>query len=735
MASQNPTEKSSIHSLPIPGADADIERAHEPESPPTGRQIHGFQWFLVVVAVLSSMFMYSLDGTIVADLVPSIANEFHAVPLLPWLSVGFMVGSIVTVLPLGKLYGKYNAKHLYLISVVIFLAASALCGAAPNMSAMIVGRVLLGMAGNGIYFGILTLLSVHTDDTERPMYLSMVGLIWGVGTVLGPVVGGGFDKVNWRWAFYLNLIIGGLFAPVYVFLLPAFDPSPSTSFVARGKNFDLLGATLSIASILCLVMAINFGNALYAWDSAPIIVLFVLAGVFLILFAIQQKLALFTTKSERMFPAHLLRSKEACLLFVAAAGCNAAGFLPVYYIPVYFQFSRGDNALEAAVRLLPLIIVLSATIMAQGFFMSKLGYYQPWYLVGGALLLVGDVLLSRIDENTNVANIYGYEILVAIGAGAFIQAGYATIQTVVPASDTSYAIAFMMLAQFIGIVFGLSIGGAIFINTALSSLRSLLPLLSEADLRVVISGTSSNAIELIPVALRDDAVAAIVGSLRKLFIPAYVAAAVALVVSVFINIADVILELLDGKEVHNNQYELQISDSTRQVAQELYNDDGIDAEYIHIYIHCMEKIDALHSGRAVHSDIKPDVFMNCASVMIDFSSSWSWEDGKDEPCLDPFRRRQGPTTFESRSKGERDGFRCEHNGDDLLSHPNPGVVYVQESRSHFRDPTLRDRVPFLRDCPRCQQAVKEIISSADMSKLEQAEREAEMTTVQIVSTE
>jgi MFS family permease len=151
------------------------------------------------------MFMYSLDGTIVADLVPSISNEFHAVPLLPWLSVGFMVGSIVTVLPLGKLYGKYNAKHLYLISVVIFLAASALCGAAPNMSAMIVGRVLLGMAGNGIYFGILTLLSVYTDDNERPTYLSLVGLIWGVGTVLGPVVGGGFDKVNWRWAFYLNL--------------------------------------------------------------------------------------------------------------------------------------------------------------------------------------------------------------------------------------------------------------------------------------------------------------------------------------------------------------------------------------------------------------------------------------------------------------------------------------------------------------------------------------------------
>lgn len=152
-------------------------------------------------------------------------------------------------------------------------------------------------------------------------------------------------------------------------------------------------------------MAINFGNALYAWDSAPIIVLFVLSGAILLLFIIQQKFAFLTTKSERMFPTHLLRNKEACLLFVAAAGCNAASFLPVYYIPVYFQFSRGDTALEAAVRLLPLIILLSATIMAQGFLMSKLGYYQPWYLVGGALLLAGDVLLCEFYLDLHV--LYG----------------------------------------------------------------------------------------------------------------------------------------------------------------------------------------------------------------------------------------------------------------------------------------------------------------------------------------
>lgn len=155
------------------------------------------------------MFIYSLDNTITADLTPEIVNAFGSVPLLPWLSVGFMAGAVVVLLPVGKLYTKFNAKWLYIANLVVFLAASALCGAAPNMNAMIVGRVFLGVAGNGMYCGILTLLSTYTEEKERPGYLSLIGFVWGIGTVLGPVVGGAFAKVDWRWSFYINLIIGG----------------------------------------------------------------------------------------------------------------------------------------------------------------------------------------------------------------------------------------------------------------------------------------------------------------------------------------------------------------------------------------------------------------------------------------------------------------------------------------------------------------------------------------------
>jgi MFS family permease len=153
-----------------------------------------------VIATLISVFLYALDNTVVADIVPAIVNDFDRVSDLPWLSVGFALGGITLAMPFGKLFGLCDAKWLYITCVVIFMDASALCGAAPNMDAEIVGRVLAGAGGNGMYLGVLTLLLVNTSDTERPVYLSLVGVFFGVGTVLGPIIGGGFEKYTWRWA-------------------------------------------------------------------------------------------------------------------------------------------------------------------------------------------------------------------------------------------------------------------------------------------------------------------------------------------------------------------------------------------------------------------------------------------------------------------------------------------------------------------------------------------------------
>ncbi|KAH6846935.1 major facilitator superfamily domain-containing protein [Chaetomium sp. MPI-CAGE-AT-0009] len=498
------------------------------------RQIHGVLWALVVVAILSSIFLYSLDNTVVADITPAVVNAFGDALKLPWLSVGFLLGGAAVVLPFGRLFGLFDAKWLYILSALLFNIGSALCGAAPNMDALIIGRVLAGMGGNGMYLGVMTLLSVNTSDRERPGYLSFVGLVWGIGTVLGPVVGGAFveSSATWRWAFYINLCVAGLCAPVYLLWIPSFKPRQGTNALTLAREFDIVGTVLSMGAIVTLIMATNLGGALYAWNSGQIIALFVVSIVLFIAFGIQQTYTIFTSLTGRIFPTQFMRNWNAVLLFCTAAAVNTAGFVPIYYVPLYFQFTRGDSAITAAVRLLPLIFVLSAAILANGHLMARFSYFQPWYIFGSVLTLVGGVMLSRIDTNTPEGQIYGFEVLVGIGTGCFIQAGYAVIQAVTPPAEMAYAISFMMLAQLSGIALGLAISGAVFVNDAIANLTAVLPGVSREQLQMAISGTSGEYLRSLSEELRSAATDAIVAALRKVFIPVYVAAAFSLVLSV-----------------------------------------------------------------------------------------------------------------------------------------------------------------------------------------------------------
>ena len=178
------------------------------------------QWALSYTAMLSTTFLFALDNTIVsgtatiysifhladilnlqvADIQPAIIHNLTQIELLPWVGTGFALGTMV-VLPLSKAYGIFSIRGLYVANIVLFEVGSALCGAAPNMNAMILGRVIAGVGGAGLYLGMLNLIAINTLENERPAYMGGTGVIWGAGTILGPVIGGAFadSSATWRW--------------------------------------------------------------------------------------------------------------------------------------------------------------------------------------------------------------------------------------------------------------------------------------------------------------------------------------------------------------------------------------------------------------------------------------------------------------------------------------------------------------------------------------------------------
>jgi MFS family permease len=166
-------------------------------------------------------------------------------------------------------------------------------------------------------------ISVNTSEQERPKYMGYTGLSWGAGFVLGPVIGGAFaqSSATWRWAFYINLVLFGVFAPIIVFMVPSWDPKKeeNLSFTARGIKMDWLGTVLEVGACIAGVMAISFGGTIYLWNSGQTIGLFVTSGVLFILFALQQTYCILTTEDERIFPVQFMWHKDMLLLWLITA--------------------------------------------------------------------------------------------------------------------------------------------------------------------------------------------------------------------------------------------------------------------------------------------------------------------------------------------------------------------------------------------------------------------------------
>ncbi|KAK0724661.1 putative MFS drug efflux transporter [Lasiosphaeris hirsuta] len=487
--------------------------------------------------MLSSIFLYALDNTVVAAVQPIIVTEFGHIEKLPWLSVSFLLSATATNMVWGRIYSHYSAKWFYIFNVALFEVGSALCGAAPNIDALIIGRAICGVSGSGLYVGVMTLIAVTTSMAERPLYIAGTGLTWGLGIILGPIIGGGFSEssVGWRWAFYINLFIGAVCAPAYVFLLPSVDPCPGVPYRTRAKEMDYVGAVLLMGGLTCFVLAINWGGVTYPWESARIVALFVTSGVLFILLGTQQVWTLFTTVARRIIPVQFFKSKTVLMLFSITAASGAAAFIPIYFVPLFFQFTRGDGALQAGVRLLPLIIVMVVTIFANGALMAKFGYYMPWYLVGGVLTVAGSALMYTVKQETTEAAIYGYQVLMGVGVGMFLQASFSVAQAVVEPASVPSAVGFITLAQFLGITMALAIGNSVFLNGSEKGISQIagLPEMSRAQIQAAIEGTSNEFVKSLSPELREQISAAVVKAIGETYILVVAAGALVATLSLF----------------------------------------------------------------------------------------------------------------------------------------------------------------------------------------------------------
>ncbi|KAK0611991.1 major facilitator superfamily domain-containing protein [Immersiella caudata] len=486
------------------------------------RSIQGFRWILICASIYLTAFLYGLDTTIAADIQGPVIEAFGQIDKLAWIGAGFALGSIAVLLFVGSLLNNFNMKLVYVGGLLMFEVGSVICGAAPNMNALIVGRVIAGTGGSGIYLGALNYFSCLTIPAERGLYIGLCGLHWGLGAVLGPVIGGAFaqSSATWRWAFYINLVIGAVVAPIFLFILPTIHPAKGKPIRSRLATIDFLGHFLVAATWALFTVAFSFAGIQWPWSDGRSIALVVVFGVLLLATIFQQYFTILTTVATRAVPGHLLPSRTQVLLMTGTAASSATLFTVVYFIPIYFQFVHGDGPIQAAIRLLPYIIILVVVNVLIGNFLAKIRYYMPLYLISGILItLGGSLLLVYLDSATSKSVIYGLTVIVAVGTGLTAQLGYAVSTLTVAPADIGNGLALQNIGQIGGAAVVLVISGQVFQSYAARNLTAALAGhgLSPEEILSVRAGAQSPVFETLSGELKQAATQAIVSAMQRSF--------------------------------------------------------------------------------------------------------------------------------------------------------------------------------------------------------------------------
>lgn len=413
---------------------------------------------LISIALCLAVFCMALDNTIIATAIPRITDEFQAVNDIGWYGSSYLLTTCALTLIYGKLYTYYSIKWIFLVALGLFELGSLVCGATPNSTGLILGRAVAGLGAAGLFSGALLIVQRSVPLQQRPAYMGIIGSMYGIASVAGPLMGGAFtDRLTWRWCFYINLPFGAITA-VFIFFflhLPAGRGGLKAASVKEQiLSFDLEGTLLFIPGIVCLLLALQWGGTTYPWKSGRIIALFILAALLIIGF-----LGVQVWKQERAtVPPRIFKNRTVWAGSFFGATLGAAFFVMVFYLPLWFQAIQGSSAVQSGIKNLPMILSVVVMSLVGGGIVTVFGYYTPFMLLSSVLMGVGAGLLTTFTIDTGSNHWIGYQVIFGMGVGIGMQQTMVAVQASLPSKDVAIGTAIMMFAQ--------TLGGALFICVA-----------------------------------------------------------------------------------------------------------------------------------------------------------------------------------------------------------------------------------------------------------------------------
>ena len=416
-------------------------------------------------ALMLAMLMAVLDQSIVSPALPTIVGDLHGLQEMQWVITGYILTSTIVVPIYGKLGDLIGRKGLFLFAISIFVVGSILSGASQNMGELIAFRSLQGVGGGGLMISAQSVLGDIVSPRERGRYMGPMMGVLGIGTFLGPLVGGFFtDDASWRWCFYVNVPIG---IAALVVVSTALGRNARRGVKPR---LDIPGAFLIASVSALLVFLTSWAGTQYPWVSWQIGLLalgFVVAAG---LFVLVERRA-----PEPIMPLSLFRVPTFSIAVVIGLVTGFAMFGALAYLPTFYQMVKGVSATQSGLLLLPLVVGMMVTSVTAGAIISAIGRYKGFAIAGSAVATFGMVLLSRMNENTGYFENSVFMFVFGAGIGLLMNVLTLAAQNSAPIRDLGTATSTSNYFRQIGQAVGGAVVGSLFAHRLSTDILADIP--------------------------------------------------------------------------------------------------------------------------------------------------------------------------------------------------------------------------------------------------------------------